>query len=76
MSEPENHTLRLLREFREEFREFRTRTEENFVDLKARIDGLNLTLAGEIATNRYTAGGVERRLADIEKRLSALEQQQ
>jgi hypothetical protein len=47
MSEPENHTLCLLREFREEFGEFRARTEENFIELKARIDGLNLTLAGE-----------------------------
>jgi len=35
MAEPENHTLRLLREFREESREFQTEMR----DFKVRTDG-------------------------------------
>jgi hypothetical protein len=47
MAEPENHTLRVLREFREEFREFRKETDGNFTELKDRIDSLARVVAGE-----------------------------
>ena len=39
-------------------------------------DSNHRTMTGEIADRVYASGGVERRLADIERRLSALEQQE
>jgi hypothetical protein len=73
MAEPENHTLRLLREFREEFREFRgdfgvfrSVTEERFNEL-ARL------FAGETVLGRYAAADVEQRLKALETRLATLE---
>ena len=85
MTEPENHTLHLLREIREDIRKFEHDIREDVQkldrkvdmihdDLGKRIDGLVRTLAGEMADRSHAAGGVERRLADIEKRLAALEQ--
>jgi polyhydroxyalkanoate synthesis regulator phasin len=75
MAEPENHTLRVLREFREEFREFRKETDGNFTELKDRIDSLARVVAGESVLGRYAAAEIEERLSAIEKRLAALEQQ-
>jgi hypothetical protein len=73
MAEPDNHTLRLLREFREEFREFRadfgvfrSGTEERFNEL-ARL------FAGETVLGRYAAADVEQRLKALETRLATLE---
>jgi hypothetical protein len=40
MTEPENHTLRLLREFREEFREFATKTDRSFAQIQERFNML------------------------------------
>jgi len=34
MSEPENHTLRVLVEFRNEFKEFKSETGKNFADIR------------------------------------------
>ena len=75
MKEPENLTLRLLREFREEFRdyrkefaEYRALTEERFVELTR-------LFAGEGVLARYATAGIDRRLDDREKRMSALEEQ-
>jgi hypothetical protein len=45
--EPDSHTLRLLREFREELREFRNDTHRNFGEVNERIDGLARMIAGE-----------------------------
>ena len=73
MSEPENHTLRVLIEFRNEFKEFRSEIARDLAEIKAVIGNLTQALAGEMAANRYVNGGVDRRLADIEKRLSAIE---
>jgi hypothetical protein len=75
MAEPENHTLRVLREFREEFREFRKETDGNFTELKDRIDNPARVVAGESVLGRYAAAEIEERLSAIEKRLAALEQQ-
>jgi hypothetical protein len=76
MKEPENHTLRLLREFREEFRtfhrefgEFRTSTDERFVELVK-------LFAGEGVLGRYAAADVDKRLAALEERVGALEDHQ
>ena len=71
MSEPENHTLRVLIEFRNEFKEFKTEIARELAEIKAVAANITQALAGEMAANRYINGGVERRLADIERRLSA-----
>jgi len=73
MSEPENHTLRVLIEFRNEFKEFKTEIARDLAEIKAVVANLTQALAGEMAANRYVNGGVDRRLADIEKRLSVIE---
>jgi hypothetical protein len=73
MSEPENHSLRVLIEFRNEFKEFRSEIARDLAEIKAVIGNLTQALAGEMAANWYVNGGVDRRLADIEKRLSAIE---
>jgi len=73
MAEPENHTLHLLRELREDVQKIDRKIDSNHAELKEHIGNLTQALAGEMAANRYVNGGVERRLADIEKRLSALE---
>ena len=52
MAEPENHTLRVMREFREEFREFPKETDGNFNELKDRIDNLARVVAGESVLGR------------------------
>jgi hypothetical protein len=92
MAEPDNHTLRLLREFREEFGQFRSefnafRTEtrvevsdfraetaSTLVDVRDRVDSLTRAVAGEIVQAKYVTAGVDDRIADIERRLSELEQ--
>jgi hypothetical protein len=73
MSEPENHTLRVLIEFRNEFREFKAEIMRELVEIKAVAANLTQSLAGEMAANRYINGGVDRRLADIERRLPGTE---
>jgi hypothetical protein len=73
MSEPENHSLRVLIEFRNEFKEFKTEIAQDLAEIKTVVANFTQALAGEMAANRYVNGGVERRLADIEKRLSTSE---
>ena len=73
MSEPENHTLRVLIEFRNEFKEFKTEIARDLAEIKTVVTNLTQALAGEMAANRYINGGVEQRLADIEKSPSAIE---
>jgi hypothetical protein len=85
MPEPVNHTLHLLREFREEFREFVAKADKSFdtlekkvdrnhEELKERIENLRQAAFGESVLGRYAAAEVEERLSAIESRLSALEQ--
>ena len=78
MSEPENHTLHLLRELREDVQKMDRKIDalDRKVDayhgsMRERVDSITQVLAGEIAANRYVNGGVERRLVDLETRLSA-----
>jgi phage shock protein A len=84
MSEPESHTLVLLREMREEMRaQIRAVREDirkldrkfdaNLADIRERTNSLTLSLAGELASRAYTHGGVERRFEEIENRLAAPE---
>jgi hypothetical protein len=85
MAEPVNHTLHVLREFREEFREFVAKTDKSFdtldkkvdrnhAELKERVENLRQAAFGESVLGRYAAAEVEERLSAIESRLSTLEQ--
>jgi len=88
MADPENHTLRLLREFREEMSEFRAdmrgfqghtggalnRMTADISEIKDKLDTLTRAVAGEIVQSRYVSAGVDERISDIERRLTALEQ--
>jgi hypothetical protein len=81
MAEPENHTLRLLREFREESQQFQSRTDgtlsklvTDVSDIRDKLDTLTRAVAGEIVQSRYVSAGVDERISDIERRLTALEQ--
>jgi hypothetical protein len=73
MAEPENQTLRILREFREEFRAFRDAADGNFATLRSRMDNIWQALNGESILGRYAVAEVDERLEAIEKRLSDLE---
>ncbi len=73
MAEPVNHTLHVLREFREEFKEFVAKADQNHEDLKQRIENLRQAAFGESVLGRYAAGEVEERLSALEQRVSALE---
>jgi hypothetical protein len=73
MADPDNHTLRVLREFREEFRAFRETTDGNFTALRSRMDNIWQALNGESILGRYAVAEVDERIEAIEKRLAALE---
>jgi uncharacterized NAD(P)/FAD-binding protein YdhS len=80
MAEPENHTLRLLREFREEFREFRKESKDFRSEFNAfraetgeRFNELTRLFAGETVLGRYAAADVEKRLTALETRMAAVE---
>jgi hypothetical protein len=82
MTEPDNHTLHLLREIRGDIQQTSGELRADIqrldrkidlihIDLKQNLANLTQSLAGEMAGRAYTVGGIE--LADIERRLSALE---
>ena len=73
MSPPENHTLRLLREFREEFREFSAETDRSFGHVQERFNSLQQAMLGESVLGRYATAEFEERLSALEQRISALE---
>jgi hypothetical protein len=73
MAEAENHTLRLLREFREEFREFSTKTDRSFAQIQERLNGMQQAMLGESVLGRYATAEFEERLAALEHRISVLE---
>ena len=75
MAEPENHTIRVLQEFRTEFREFRQESRDNFSAINDRFDSLRQAINGESVLGRYAAAEVEERLAALEKRIIDLEKQ-
>jgi hypothetical protein len=80
MGEPEDHTLVLLWEIRDDIQRVERRidslgrkVDQNHAELKIGTDALMQTLAGEMATRAYGAGAIERRLSEIERRLADLE---
>lgn len=75
MTEPENHTLRLLQDIRREGQELRKsvdrlegRLEKGFSDLSERLDSLRQAAFGESVLGRYAAAEVEKRVSDLETR--------
>jgi hypothetical protein len=85
MAEPENHTLRLLRDIRaviesmnanldRRFDEQDKKNEQNYQDLRERIERIRHAPFGESVLGRHVAADVEERLIAIEKRLSLLDQ--
>ena len=80
MAEPENQTLRVLRDLREAVKALDLKVERRFntVDtrfdeVRSRMDNIRQALNGESVLGRYAAAEVEERLEAIEKRLSELE---
>jgi hypothetical protein len=80
MADPENQTLRVLRDIREAIRRMDDRlsnldqkVDRNQTDLRGRMDNIRQALNGESVLGRYAAAEVEERLEAIEKRLEALE---
>ncbi|MGI8524572.1 MAG: hypothetical protein ACR2K5_00045 [Pseudolabrys sp.] len=81
MTDIENHTLRLLQEFRKEFKdfnaqfaEFRDETRASFSRIDDRLQSQRQALIGESVLGRYATAAVEQRLVSLEERLSALEE--
>jgi len=81
MTDPENQTLRVLIEFRNEFRQFKLETEQRFARLEERItrieerlDHLTQSFSGMIMGNQYLLGGIQGRFENVERRLTILEQ--
>jgi len=86
MADPENQTLRLLRELREQNSQFRAdmieqnnalRVEmrEGFEHVNERLKNLQQAMIGESVLGRYTVAEVEERLDNLEQRVSALEKE-
>jgi hypothetical protein len=57
MPEPVNHTLHVLREFREEFREFVAKTGKSFDTLEKKVDRNHEELKERIENLRQAAFG-------------------
>jgi uncharacterized protein Yka (UPF0111/DUF47 family) len=73
MPAPENHTLRVLPEFREEFREFGVKTDKSFAQIQERFNSLQQAMLGESVLDRYATAEFEERISALEQRISALE---
>jgi polyhydroxyalkanoate synthesis regulator phasin len=74
MTEPENHTLRLLREIRAAIKTMGTKIDGNHQEIKEQIDSLKRFTMGESVLGRYATAEFDERLEAIEKRVAALEQ--
>jgi hypothetical protein len=57
MAESEDHTLHVLREFREEFREFAAKTDNRFDTLEKKVDRNHEELKQRIENLRQAAFG-------------------
>ncbi|MEZ5787017.1 MAG: hypothetical protein R3D62_11255 [Xanthobacteraceae bacterium] len=73
MAEPENHTLHLLREIREQIMRLDRKIENNHVEVTERLNGLRMATTGESVLGRYAAAEVDERLDNLERRIAALE---
>ncbi len=86
MAEPENQSLRLPRELRDQNKSLRSdvleqnsslRSEmrEGFDNISERLKNLQQAMIGESILGRYTVAEVEERLTNLEQRVSDLEKQ-
>jgi polyhydroxyalkanoate synthesis regulator phasin len=73
MAEPENQTLRLLRELRDKSDSMQSEMREGFENLSERLKNLQQAMIGESILGRYTVAEVEERLTRLEQRVSKLE---
>src|ERR1700730_14997720 len=80
MADPENQTLRVLRDIRGAIESMDQRlgglsdkVDKNQEDLRSRLDSLRQAINGESVLGRYAAAEVEERLESLEKRIAALE---
>jgi hypothetical protein len=73
MADPENHTLRLLREIRGAIQTVDGKVDALDKKFMDRIDNLARLIAGETVVGRYAAAGVDERLKALEDRVAALE---
>jgi len=73
MAEPENHTLRLLREIRAAIKAMDNKIVGNQQELTERLDSLKRLAMGESVLGRYATAEFDERLEAIEKRVAALE---
>jgi polyhydroxyalkanoate synthesis regulator phasin len=84
MAEPENHTLRLLREIRgaigaldgkldDKITSLDNKIGRNHEELQKRIDSLRQAMLGESVLGRYATAEFDERLSALEQRVSALE---
>jgi peptidoglycan hydrolase CwlO-like protein len=88
MAEPENHTLRLLRELRDDIKTLDrkvdtvdskinaldAKVDRNHEDVKERIDRLRQAMVGESILGRYATAKFEERLSAVERRFLDLEE--
>ena len=79
MAEAENHTLRLLRELRDDIKGMEDRLEKkidrNHEEIKEHLEALRKAFAGESILGRYATAEFEHRLTAVERRISDLEEQ-
>ena len=80
MTEPESHTLVLLRELRQSIDRLDKKAdrldgklERGLEDLRSRMDNLRHAVDGESVLGRYAAAEVEERLTALEERVGKLE---
>ena len=84
MAEPENHTLRLLREIRGAIGALDSKLDgkialldnkidRNHEELQKRIDSIRQAMLGESVLGRYATAEFDERLSALEQRVSALE---
>ncbi len=87
MAEPENQTLRVLRDIRAAIKALDQKTEKRFdsvdkrfdnVDkdmaaLRSRLDNLRQAMTGESILGHYATAEFDERLESLEKRIKALE---
>jgi polyhydroxyalkanoate synthesis regulator phasin len=73
MAEPENQTLRILREIREAIKAMDEKNDKRFGAVESRLDNIRHALNGESILGRYAVAEVDERLAALEKRVKALE---
>jgi len=80
MAEPDNQTLRILRDIRAAIKALDQKTDKRFdsVDknmaaLRSRVDNLRQAMSGESILGHYATAEFDERIESLEKRLKALE---